>query len=69
MTSTQKIKMALAYKGMSEAALARALGIAPQNLNRKMKTGSFSLADFEKIATVLEASFESAFIFPDGTKI
>ena len=65
----QKIRMALAYKNMSEAALARALGIAPQNLNRKMKTEKCSSSELEEIAAVLGANFYTYFEFPDGTKI
>ena len=37
MTISQKIKMALAYKGMSEADLARAVGSSPQAFNQRMK--------------------------------
>ena len=69
LTIAQKIRMALAYKNMSEAALARALEMAPQNLNRKMKTEKFSSSELEAIAAVLGASFNACFEFPDGTKI
>ena len=41
MTISQKIKMALAYKGMSEAELARSVGSSPQAFNQRMKTGNF----------------------------
>ena len=50
MTISQKIKMALAYKGMSEADLARAVGSSPQAFNQRMKTGKFSSEEMEKIA-------------------
>ena len=33
----QKINMAVAYKGMSQAALARALSMTPSNFNQKLK--------------------------------
>ena len=55
MTISQKIKMALAYKGMSEAELARAVGSSPSAFNQRMKTGKFSSEDMEKIAAALEA--------------
>ena len=42
MTIEQKISMALAYKGMSQAALAREIGTSPANLNQRMKRGSFT---------------------------
>lgn len=69
MTVPQKIKMALAYKGMSESELARQIGTSPQAFNQRMKTGKFSSEDMEKIATALEASYFFGFEFPDGTKI
>ncbi len=69
MTLTQKIKMALAYKNMSEAELARRIGTSPSAFNQRMKTGKFSDADLTKIADVLNAKFECFFAFDDGTKI
>ena len=57
MTISQKIKMALAYKGMSEAELARAVGSSPSAFNQRMKTGKFSSEDMEKIADALGATY------------
>lgn len=69
MTISQKIKMALAYKGMSEAELARAVGSSPQAFNQRMKTGKFSSEEMERIAEALEATYYFGFEFRDGTKI
>ena len=69
MTVPQKIKMALAYKGISESELARALGTSPQAFNQRMKTGKFSSEDIEKIAHAIGATFNFFFEFEDGTKI
>ena len=69
MTIPRKIKMALAYKGMSEAELARLTGSSPSAFNQRMKTGKFTDADLEKIANALGAVFTAFFEFPDGTKI
>ncbi len=69
MTVPQKIKMALAYKGISESELARALGTSPQAFNQRMKTGKFSSEDIEKIADALGAKFTFGFKFEDGTEI
>ena len=69
MTISQKIKMALAYKGMSEADLARAVGSSPQAFNQRMKIGKFSSDEMDKIADALEASYFFGFEFKDGTKI
>ncbi|MDR2023059.1 MAG: helix-turn-helix transcriptional regulator [Hungatella sp.] len=69
MSNAQKIKMALAYKGMSESELARSLGTTPQAFNQRMKTDKFTTDDLSKIAEILGASYLSEFSFPDGTKI
>lgn len=69
MTISQKIKMALAYKGMSEAELARSIGTSPQAFNQRMKTGKFSSDEMNKIAQVLGAEYYFGFQFPDGTKV
>ena len=69
MTIEQKINMALAYKGMSQAALARALDMTPSNFNQKLKRDTFSMPELEKIAAALGATYTATFEFPDGTKI
>ena len=69
MTISQKIKMALAYKGMSEADLARAVGTSPQAFNQRMKTGKFSTDEMNNIAEALVADYYFGFEFKDGTKI
>ena len=65
----KKIKMALAYKGMSESELAKALGKTPQSFNQRMKTDKFSIDELNTIAEALGGSYEFNFTFPDGTKI
>ena len=42
MSNAQKIKMALAYKGLKEAELARLLGTTPQAFNQRLKTDKFT---------------------------
>ena len=69
MTVEQKINMALAYKGLSQAALARAIGMTPSNFNQKIKRDTFSTEELEKIAEALGAVYTFNFEFPDGTKI
>ncbi len=69
MSNSQKIKMALAYKGMSEAELAKALGKTPQAFNQRMKTDKFSTEDLNQIARIMGATYISVFSFPDGTRI
>lgn len=69
MTIPQKVRMALAYKGMSEAELARLVGSSPSAFNQRMKTGKFSSEDLESIAKALGAKCFFGFEFEDGTKV
>ena len=69
MTISQKIKMALAYKNISEAELARSIETSPSAFNQRMKTGKFTSEELEKIAAALGAEYFFGFKFEDGTKI
>ena len=69
MTISQKIKMALAYKGMSEAELARVVGSSPSAFNQRMKTGKFSPEEMEKIADALGAIYYYGFEFEGNVRI
>lgn len=51
MTTAQKIKMALAYAGMSEAELARKIDSSLSAFKQRMKTDKFTSTELEKIAT------------------
>ena len=69
MTIEQQINMALAYKGMSQAELARKIGTTPSNLNKKVKRDTLTKAEMEKIARVLGGSWRAEFVFENGTVI
>lgn len=69
MPNAQKIRMALAYKNLSEAQLAREFGTSPQAFGQRMKTDKFTAEELERIAFILGASYSSTFEFPDGTRI
>ncbi|MCL2792454.1 MAG: helix-turn-helix transcriptional regulator [Spirochaetaceae bacterium] len=69
MNTEQQINMAIAYKGISQATLARAINMTPSNFNQKIKRDTFNKEELEKIATALGASYKTYFEFPDGTKI
>ncbi len=69
MTIAQKIRMALAYKHMSEAELARSIGSTPSAFNQRMKTDKFAKSELEQIASILGATYKAEFEFPDGTVI
>ena len=63
------IKMAETYAKVTEAELARRLGTSPQALGQRVKTGKFTTAEMENIATALGCEFVCHFKFPDGTQI
>lgn len=65
----QKINMALAYKGVSQASLARSIGTTPSNFNQKLKRETFTVEELEKIASALGATYSFNFNFDDGTII
>ncbi len=65
----QKINMALAYKGISQAALAREMNTTPSNFNQKLKRGTFSTDELNQIAAALGATYYFGFEFDDGTKV
>lgn len=69
MTIEQKINMALAYKGMSQAELARKIGTTPSNLNKKVKRDTLTKEEMEKIARALGGSWRAEFVFENGTVI
>ncbi len=69
MKMEQKINMAIAYKGISQAALARLLSMTPSNFNQKVKRETFTVEELEQIAAALGGSYSFGFEFPDGTRI
>lgn len=69
MTMEQKINMATAYKKISQAELARLIGMTPSNFNQKIKRETFTIEELENMAKALGAVYSFGFEFPDGTKI
>jgi hypothetical protein len=67
--TAKKVKMAIAYAEISEAALARRTGTSPQSFNQKMKTDKWSDKDLKNIAAALGAEIALEFRFSDGTVI
>ena len=65
----KKIKLATTYAGISEAELARRVGVSSQAFGQRMKTGKFSSAELDKIAEALGAEFVCAFKFPNGDEV
>ena len=69
MDISTKIKLAETYAKMCEAELARKMGTTSQAFGQRIKTGKFSSADLDAIASALGAEFVCYFKFPDGTEI
>lgn len=71
MAMTEKIRILLVKrKNMSEAELARRLGITPQNLNKKMHRDNFTERDLRAIAAALDCTFDASFVLNDtGEKV
>ena len=69
MTIEQKLNMALSYRGISQAELARRIGTTPSNLNQKVKRNTLTKEELEQIAEVLGGKWKAEFEFPDGTVI
>ena len=69
MTIAQKLSMALSYKGISQAELARRIGTTPSNLKQKVKRNTLTKEELEQIAEVLGGTWRAEFVFDDGTVI
>jgi hypothetical protein len=69
MDTSKKIKMALAFLGISEAELARRLDTSPQALGQRIKRCKWSADDLTKLSAALGCEIVVEFRFPDGTII
>lgn len=71
MSMVEKIRVACVKRGnISEAELARRVGVTPQNFNNKMKRDNFSERDLQEIADALGLRLEIAFVDPEtGEKV
>jgi len=66
MALSDRIRILLIKRGnISEAELARRLGISPQNLNNKMKRDNFTEKDLAEIAAALDCTFTVSFKLND----
>ena len=70
MALSEKIRIILVKRGnMSEAELARKMGISPQNLHNKMKRDNFTENDLVEIAKALNFTYNIAFTFNDTGEV
>ena len=66
MSMVQTIRIAMVKKGnLSEAELARRVGVTPQNFNHKMKRDNFTETDLHEIAEALGLQLDIAFVDPE----
>lgn len=66
MALSDRIRILLIKRGnISEAELARRLGVSPQNLNNKMKRDNFTEKDLNEIANALNCTFTVSFKLND----
>ena len=65
----EQLKMLCVKSGLSLAEMARRLNKTPQAFNQKMKRGTFSVEELEKIGEALGAKYFFGYEFEDGTKI
>jgi len=66
MSMVEKIRILLVKRGnISEAELARRLGLLPQNFNVRMKRDNFTDNDLQRIAEVLDCTFKAGFVLND----
>lgn len=61
------LRAVFAYSGISQATIAHAIGMSPQNFGRRISRNTFSDDELKKIADVIGAEFHPAkFVFSDG---
>lgn len=70
MALSERIRILLVKRGnISEAELARRLGISPQNLNNKMKRDNFTEKDLQEIAAALDCTYSASFTMNDTGEV
>ena len=69
MGMVEKVRIACVKRGnISEAELARRVGVTPQNFNHKMKRDNFTETDLKEIAEALKLELKISFIDPSTGK-
>lgn len=69
MTTSDMIRELCEKQNITLAELCRRIGQTPQNFNKKLKRGTVSFEEMNKIAEVLGVGYVQAFVLPDGKKI
>ena len=69
MNISDQIKVLCVRSNISQAELARRIGVSPQSLSAQMKRESFTVQELEKIADAVDAKFERQFVLYNGEKV
>jgi len=69
MNISDQIKVLCVRSNISQAELARRIGVSPQSLSAQMKRESFTIQELEKIADAVDAKFERQFVLYNGEKV
>lgn len=69
MTIKQRVKISCEKMNMNLGELAEKLGMRQSTFSVRLKTGKFTKEEIEKIAFNMGCSYNSCFLFPDGTNI
>ena len=67
-TIEEQIKTALFHSGLSRKEFCQKIGMSTSSFIQRMKTGKFTKAELEKMATAMGCEYVSYFRFPDGKK-
>jgi predicted XRE-type DNA-binding protein len=69
MNMEKSIKAAITYAGLSQADVARALGMSTSNFSQRITGRGFKDEELARIADAIGAKVDFRFEFPDGTRI
>jgi transcriptional regulator with XRE-family HTH domain len=69
MTISDQIRMLCARLNISKAELARRIGQSPQNLNSKLRRGSFTIEELDRIGSATGSQFIRLFKLYNGEEI
>lgn len=64
-----QLRILCAYLKISQAQLAKAAGVSPQNLNNKIRANTLTLDDLKHLAQSVGCRYVGAFILPSGQRI
>ena len=69
MSIEQLLFLAVAYRATNISAIARAMGMTPQNLHRKITRNTLKKEELCRIGEILGGKYMTCFSFPEGVVI